>query len=146
MLFKTFMAGLALATLAAGSAVAAECSLPAEAQAGKAVSNQCKSCHVFDANKPSLPAAPNIHDIFGDKAGTRKDFPGYSEGMQGATAKGLVWTEANLIEYIGDPKAFLSKINGVDVKHKMFFSLKDEQKRKDVVAFLKAIKGKPECN
>lgn len=146
MQFKSMVAGLALAVFAAGSAAAAQCTLPADAQAGKAVSNQCKSCHVFEADKPSRPTGPNIHDVFGRKAGSRTDFPKYSEGMQGAAAKGLVWTEDKILDYVADPKAFLAKVNGADVKHAMFFQLKDEQKRKDVVAFLKAIKDKPECN
>jgi cytochrome c2 len=51
-----------------------------------------------------------------------------------------------LFEYIGDPKAFLDKVNGREVKHTMLFQMNDVQKRRDVIAFLKAIKGKPECN
>ncbi len=146
MFLKTVLAGVAVAIVAGGSAIAAECTLPADAQAGKTISNQCKSCHVFEADKPSRPTAPNIHDVYGSKAGQRSDFPKYSEGMQGAAAKGLVWTDENLMEYVNDPKAFLIKVNGKEVKHAMFFALKDEQKRKEIVAFLKAIKGKPECN
>jgi cytochrome c len=146
MFLKSLLAGLAAAAVITGAASAAECVLPADAQAGKAVSNQCKSCHVFEADKPSRPTAPNIHDVFGSVPASRKDFPKYSEGMMGAAAKNAVWTEAALTEYIADPKAYLAKVNGADVKHAMFFQLKDEQKRKDVVAFLKAIKGHPECN
>ena len=146
MFIKSMLAGMAIAVMAAGSAFAAECALPADAQAGKTVSNQCKTCHVFEADKPSKPTGPNIHDVYGEKAASRKDFPRYSEGMTGASAKGLVWTDANVFEYLADPKAFLDKVNGGEVKHAMFFNLKDEQKRKDVIAFLKAIKGKPECN
>ncbi len=146
MFLKTILTGVAIAVVAGGSAIAAECTLPADAQAGKAVSNQCKACHVFEADKPSRPTAPNIHDIYDSKAGERKDFPRYSQGMQGAAAKGLVWNDQNLMEYLNDPKAFLNKVNGAEVKHAMFFALKDEKKRQDVVAFLKAIKGKPECN
>jgi cytochrome c len=123
MLLKSMMAGLAIAVVAAGTAAAAECTLPADAQAG-----------------------PNIHDVFGRKAGTRADFTKYSEAMQGASGKGLVWTDDKIFEYLADPHAFLAKVNGADMKHAMFFQLKDDQKRKDVIAFLKAIKDKPECN
>lgn len=146
MLLKSMVAGVAVAVGFAGSVLAAECTLPADAQAGKTVSNQCKACHEFVAEKPSKPTGPNIHDIFGDQAGSRKDFPKYSEGMQGASAKGLVWNDDNIAEYIADPKAFLTKTNGKDVKFAMLFKLNDETKRKQVVAFLKAIKGHPECN
>jgi cytochrome c len=144
MFLKSMVAGLAVAVIAVGAAAAAECTLPAEA--GKAVSNQCKACHIFEADKPSRPTGPNLHDVYGRKAGARTDFPKYSEGMQGAAAKGLVWTDDKILDYVADPKAFLAKVNGADVKHAMFFQLKDEQKRKDIVAFLKAIKDKPECN
>ncbi len=146
MFLKSMVAGLAVAVIAAGTAAAAECKLPADAQAGKTVSNQCKSCHIFEADKPSRPTGPNLHDVIGRKAASRTDFPKYSEGMQGASAKGLVWTEDKIFDYLADPKAFLAKVNGADVKHAMFFQLKDEQKRKDMIAFLKAIKDKPECN
>jgi cytochrome c len=102
------------------------------------------SCHVIEADKPSRPTAPNIHDVFGSLPASRKDFP-YSDGMIGAAAKGATWTEDSLFEYLADPKAYLIKVNGAEVKHKMFYQLKDEQKRREVIAFLKAIKGKPEC-
>jgi cytochrome c len=146
MFLKSMVAGLAFAVIAAGSAAAAECSLPADAQAGKTVSAQCKACHIFEADKPSKPTGPNLHDVLGRKAASRADFPKYSEGMQGASAKGLVWTEDKIFDYLADPKAFLAKVNGAEVKHAMFFQLKDDQKRKDIIAFLKAIKDKPECN
>lgn len=145
MFFKTLMVGATAAALCAGVAEAADCSLSPEAQSGQAVSKQCMSCHVIEADKPSRPTAPNIHEVFGALPAGRKDYP-YSDGMIGASAKGATWTEAALFEYLADPKAYLNRVNGAEVKHKMFFQLKDEQKRHDVIAFLKAIKGKPECN
>jgi len=146
MLLKSMLAGAAAVVLLAGTAMA-ECTLPPEAAAGKTVSNQCKSCHVFEADKPSRPTGPNLHDVAGAKAGAREDFTKYSTGIQAATAKGLTWTDENLMEYLADPKAFLVKFTGdANVKHGMFFQLKDEQKRKDVINYLKAIKGKADCS
>ena len=145
MFFKTLMVGATAAVLCAGVAEAADCGLSPEAQSGQAVSKQCMSCHVIEADKPSRPTAPNIHEVFGSLPAGRKDYP-YSDGMIGASAKGATWTEAALFDYLADPKAYLNRVNGAEVKHKMFFQLKDEQKRHDVIAFLKAIKGKPECN
>ena len=84
--------------------------------------------------------------FFGRKAGTRSDFTKYSDGMKGASAKGLVWTDDKIFEYLADPKAYLTKVNGADAKAAMVFTLKDEQKRKDVINFLKAIKDQPACN
>lgn len=147
MFFKSMVTGLAVAFIAAGSAFAAECTLSPDAQNGKTVSNQCKSCHVFEADKPSRPTGPNLHDVYGEKAGTRKDYPKYSDAITAANAKGLTWTDDKLFDYVADPKALLLSVTGnPDLKHGMFFNLKDDQKRKDVIAFLKAIKGKAECN
>jgi len=149
MFLKSLMAGALVAALCAGaattSAFAGECVLPPEAQSGQAVSKQCMSCHVIEADKPSRPTAPNIHEVFGSLPASRRDYP-YSEGMLGASNKGAKWTEEALFDYLADPKGYLNRVNGAEVKHKMFFQLKDEQKRRDVIAFLKAIKGKPECN
>lgn len=130
---------------ATGSAWA-NCALPADAEAGKAASRQCRACHVFEADKPSRPTGPNLHGVYGSVAGGRSDFAKYSEGMIGAHDKNVAWTDDTLFEYIGDPKTFLDKVNGKEVKHTMLFQMNDEQKRKDVIAFLRAIKGKPECN
>jgi cytochrome c len=135
-----------LGVFAAGNVRAATCPLPADAEAGKSASIQCRACHVFEADTPSRLTGPNLHDAYGSVAGGRSDFAKYSEGMIGARDKKLVWTDEALFDYIGDPKAFLDKVNGREVKHSMLFQLSDSQKRKDVIAFLKAIKGKPECD
>jgi len=146
MFFKSMLSGIAVAIVAAGSAYA-DCTLPADATNGKMVSNQCKSCHVFEADKPSRPTGPNLHDVYGEKAGTRKDFPSYSPAIIAANVKGLTWTDDKLDAYLTDPKAFLAAVTGnPDLKHGMYFNVKDDQKRKDVISFLKAIKGKAECN
>jgi cytochrome c len=134
-----------LSVVAAGEAWA-NCTLPADAEAGKSASSVCRACHLFEADKPSRPTGPNLHEIFGSAAGASSDFAKYSEGMIGAHDKNIAWTDDVLFEYIGDPKAFLDKVNGKEVKHTMLFQMSDVQKRRDIIAFLKAIKGKPECN
>jgi len=134
-----------LGMVAAGNAWA-NCTLPADAEAGKSASGQCRACHVFEADKPSRPTGPNLHEIYGSTAGGGSDFAKYSEGMIGARAKNVAWTDETLFEYLGDPKAFLDRVNAKEVKHTMLFQMNDVQKRRDVIAFLKAIKGKPECN
>jgi cytochrome c len=140
-----FFAFASLSVFAMGSAWA-NCTLPADAEAGKSASNQCRACHVFEADKPSRPTGPNLREVYGSVAGGRSDFAKYSEGMIGAHDKNVAWTDDTLFEYIGDPKAFLDKVNGKEVKHTMLFQMNDVQKRRDVIAFLKAIKGQPECN
>jgi cytochrome c len=137
---------VALVAVVATENASANCALPADAEAGQAASSQCRACHGFESDRPSLPTGPNLHDAYGSPAGARSDFARYSEGMVGAHASHVVWTDAALFDYIGDPKAFLRKVNAREVKHSMLFQMSDEQKRRDVIAFLKAIKGKPECN
>jgi len=136
----------AAVTLLSAAPAFADCALPADAQAGKTATAVCKACHVFEADKPSRATGPNLHDVYGATAGSRADFAKYSEGMLGAKAKGTVWNDDTLFAYIGDPKAFLDQVNGKEMAHAMAFKLADEQKRKSVIAFLKEIKGKAECN
>jgi cytochrome c len=140
-----FCALVSLGVVAAGNAWA-NCTLPAEAEAGRSASNQCRACHGFEADRPSRPTGPNLHEIYGSTAGSRSDFDRYSEGMVGARARNVAWTDDTLFEYIGDPRTFLNKVNAREVKHTMLFQMNDAQKRRDVIALLKAIKGKPECD
>ncbi len=142
---KSMALGSALMTAILGGTAAADCVLPAEAQAGKADAILCKTCHEFDAAKPSKTTAPNLHDVFGSTAASRKDFK-YSEAMRAASDKDLVWTDTTLFDYLADPKVFLTTFNGAEYEHLMKFRVVDEQKRRDVIAYLKAIKGKPACN
>ena len=113
---------LALA-LVAGLPVAAQAQ---DADAGKAVFNVCKACHSVDEGAKGV--GPNLKGVIGRKAGTLEGFT-YSEAMK---ASGLTWDEATFSEYIANPKAKIPN-------NKMVFAgLKDEQKIKDVLAFLKA--------
>ncbi len=113
---------LALA-LVAGLPVAAHAQ---DAEAGKAVFNVCKACHGIGEGAKNQ-VGPVLNGVIGRKAGTAADF-NYSEAMK---ASGLTWDEATFAEYISNPKA---KVPG----NKMVFAgVKDEQKVKDLIAFLK---------
>lgn len=140
MFIKSLVTGTVLAVGLAVGAQAADCKLSADAERGKAVTSACKGCHELDIGKPSRPTGPNLTGVYGSKAGSVADFTKYSEAMQAASTK-LTWDEASLMSYVADPKAFLASINGKELKHGMFFSLKDEAKRKDVVTYLKEIKA-----
>jgi cytochrome c len=97
-----------------------------DAEAGKAVFNVCKACHAVDEGAKGV--GPNLKGVIGRKAGAVEGF-NYSEAMK---ASGLTWDEATFAEYITNPKG---KVPG----NKMVFAgIKDEQKIKDLVAFLKA--------
>ncbi|MBI4967321.1 MAG: cytochrome c family protein [Rhodospirillales bacterium] len=146
MISRKFALGLALAaavTVVPGLAFA-DCKLAGDADAGKTVANGCKSCHEFAADKASKATGPNLHDVYGAKAGGRGDFAKYSEALKAAAAK-VTWDDASIDAYLTEPKDFLAKVNGKDMKHAMFYKVADGEKRKQVIAFLKAIKGNKDC-
>jgi cytochrome c len=113
---------LALA-LVAGLPVAAQAQ---DAEAGKAVFNQCRACHAVGEGAKNQ-VGPVLNGVIGRKSGAIEGF-NYSEAMKGAN---LTWDEATFSEYIANPKG---KVAG----NKMVFAgIKDEAKIKDLVAFLK---------
>lgn len=140
MFLRSIVAGSVLAFALASGAVAADCKLSPQGETGKAAASACKGCHELDPGKPSRPTGPNLSGVFGSKAASVADFSKYSEGLKAASEK-LTWDEAAISEYVADPKSFLAKVNGKEMKHGMFFSLKDEGKRKDIAVFLKEVKA-----
>ena len=50
-----------------------------------------------------------------------------------------MWDETLMVEYIGDPKAFVQSHTG-NKTTSMTFKLKDEKDREDVVEYLKTVK------
>lgn len=104
-----------------------------DAEAGKKVFVKCAVCHGIGETKKAV--GPSLNDVIGRTAGTEPEFAakaaGYSKAMKEAGEHGLVWDEANINEYITDPK---KKIQG----NKMAFAgLKVEKDRLDVIAYIK---------
>ena len=98
-----------------------------------------KACHALEPGKPSRVTGPNLVGIAGQPAMHSPDFKGYSAAMKAAQAKGLTWTDDNLLGYLNDPKAFLTEFNGEPLKHAMAYKMKDEAKRKAAIEGLKTI-------
>jgi cytochrome c len=125
------------------SGIVAALATPVAAQegnvdAGKKVFLRCAVCHgIGEAKKP---IGPTLNGVIGRQAGTEPDFvakkgAGYSKAMIAAGEGGLVWDEAQIAEYITDPK---KKVPG----NKMAFpGLKKEQERLDVIAYIKSFSG-----
>lgn len=127
MVRKLLMMSVAAACTAfyAGTAAA-----DGDAAAGQKIFQRCAVCHgIGDMKKPMCP---NLNGVVGRTAGTQAEFlPKYSKAMKDAGAGGLVWTEANINEYLTDPK---KKVPG----NKMAFAgLKKDQERADVIAYIK---------
>jgi len=108
------------AALSAGRISAA-----ADAVAGKAVFARCKICHAIDAGRPNA-VGPNLHGIFGRKAGSLPDFK-YSEAMK---ASGIVWDDESLAKYLRDPREFMPG------NHMAFPGIKTDEAIADLLAYL----------
>jgi cytochrome c len=97
-----------------------------DAAAGEKVFAPCKACHqVGESAKNAV--GPILNGLIGRKAGTVEGYA-YSAANKNS---GLTWDEATFTEYIQNPKA---KVPGTKM---IFPGLKDEQKIKDLIAYLK---------
>ena len=66
---------------------------------------RCAACHSLQAHDPRSPA-PSLRGVFGRRAGAVEGFA-YSDAMEAAGRRGLVWDEAALERYLADPEAFI---------------------------------------
>jgi cytochrome c len=115
---------LALTTIP-GSASAQE----GNAEDGAEVFKKCRACHDVGPDARNK-VGPKLNDIIGRKAGAVDGFA-YSDANKAAGAKGLAWSQDTLLKYLEQPLSFMPGT-------KMAFAgLKDEQDRKDVIAYLK---------
>jgi len=104
-----------------------------DAAAGEDIFNKkCKTCHTVEEGKHRT--GPSLFGVVGRKAGST-DFKRY-KGLKDAD---FVWDETLMVEYIGDPKAFVQSHTG-NKTTSMTFKLKDEKDREDVVEYLKTVK------
>jgi cytochrome c len=99
--------------------------LAQDAAAGEKDFLVCRACHEIGPNA-KIAVGPVLNGIVGRKAGT---YPGY-EYSDANKNSGIVWTPEELDKYLESPQTVVPHT-------KMIFpGLKDEQKRKDVIAFL----------
>ena len=95
--------------------------------AGKAIFVLCAACHAVDAGASS-PTGPNLHGVFGKKAGTNAKGFEYSDALK---ASGIIWDEATIDAWIKNPA-------GVVPGTKMeYVGLTKKDKRENVIAYLK---------
>lgn len=110
-----------------GAAFAALLPLAAHAEgdaaAGEKAFAPCKACHNFEKNG----VGPDLKGVVGRKAGTYEGYS-YSAPMK---ASGITWDEANLHEWLKNPKA---KVAGTKM---IFAGYPDDKKIDDVIAYLK---------
>jgi cytochrome c len=96
-----------------------------DAAAGEKDFIVCRACHQIGPNA-KIAIGPVLNGIIGRKAGT---YPGYAYSDANKDS-GIVWTPEELNKYLESPQTVVPHT-------KMIFpGLKEEQKRKDVIAFL----------
>ncbi len=109
--------------------------LAQDVEKGETIFNKCKACHQIGEGAKNR-IGPVLTGVVGRPAGSVEDFR-YSKSMKNAGVTGLVWDEVLLFDYLADPTAFLrSFLDDRKAKAKMSFQLKDEQDRRDVIAYL----------
>ena len=96
-----------------------------DAAAGEKAFVVCRACHQIGPNA-KVAVGPVLNGIVGRQAGT---YPGYTYSPANRDS-GIVWTPEELDKYLTSPQTVVPHT-------KMIFpGLKDEQKRKDVIAYL----------
>lgn len=101
---------------------------PAPGAGGAAIfRSQCAPCHSLQAGSSGLPG-PNLHAVFGRKAGTTPGF-NYSAAMRNS---GVIWNERTLDQFIAAPQTFIPS----DVMP--FPGLADKTARQRLIGYLKA--------
>jgi cytochrome c len=125
---------ITLAACAFMAQAAAAVAQEGKAEDGADVFKKCRACHDVGPDAKNK-VGPLLNDIIGRAAGTIEGFT-YSDANKGAGSNGLVWTEDVLFKYLENPLTFMPGT-------KMAFAgLKDEQDRRDVIAYLKTFTKK----
>ena len=110
------------------SAIVVALACPAKAQdaaAGEKDFAVCRACHQIGPNA-KIAVGPVLNGVVGRKAGT---YPGFAYSPANKDS-GIVWTPEELDKYLANPQAVVPHT-------KMIYpGQKDEQKRKDLIAYL----------
>lgn len=103
-----------------------------DAAAGEKVFAACRACHQVGPNARN-GVGPVLNGLFGRVSGSVE---GYSYSPANKNAK-ITWDEATFTEYIKNPRA---KVPGTKMT---YAGLKDEQKIKDLIAYLHQFDSAP---
>lgn len=137
-----FLRSALLATalvVGSGAVVSSPALAEGDAGKGKKVFMKCKACHRTEAGKHAV--GPSLFGIVGRQAATADGFTRYSKAMRAVGESGLVWDDANISDYVADPKGWLREtLDDKKARGTMAFAgLKKEQDRLDLIAYLKTL-------
>lgn len=113
--------------------------------AGEKAFRGCQACHVVVNDEGETLAGrngkigPNLYGVAGRQAGTVEGFK-YSDALVTAGDDGLVWDEANFVEYVQDPTAFLrAHLDDKSVRSPMTYKVRKEEDAVDLYAYLSSL-------
>ena len=102
--------------------------------AGQRVFNQCRACHIVDADRRSRPTGPNLYGVIGREIASREDYAsmgrGYSDAFLAKKEEGFVWTKEVLFDYLHNPREYIQGTNMA------FAGLRDDEDVWDVIAYI----------
>jgi cytochrome c len=104
----------------------------ADADAGKAVTKNCTSCHTFDKGGKN-GVGPNLWGIVNNKRAHAEGF-GYSPAMQGA---GGSWDYEHINQFVANPKG------AVPGTRMAFAGLRRAEDRANLIAYLRTLSDNP---
>jgi cytochrome c len=111
-------------TVAATLAAAGIARADGDAARGEKKFEECAACHKIEGGQNDM--GPNLHGVFGRKAGTLADFR-YSPALK---RSGIVWTAQTLDAYLADPQ------KAVPANRMPYAGLADANDRADLIAYL----------
>ena len=123
----------------------AESHVSGDAQAGKKAFRQCKSCHAVVAGNGDVlvkggKTGPNLYAIGGRALGSDENFTRYKKGLIAAGEAGIVWEEANFLEWLADPSGYLkTALDDPSQRSSMTFKLRKAADGPNLWAYLDSL-------